>query len=281
MSDEAQATSMTAQTAAVPPPDPQAAVSIRALVKCYQGRPAVNALSLDIPRGSFYGIVGPNGAGKTTTLNMMTGLLVPDSGNVMILGRDVWSDVDTAKRVIGVMPQADQIFDRLTGLQLLVYSGMLRRMPRSEALGRARDLLEAFDLTDAGGKRVCDYSSGMTKKICLATAMIHSPRLLVLDEPFESVDPVSSANLKDILAEYVDTGGTVVISSHVMALVERMCTHVAIIDHGLVRADGTVAQVAAGEDLEDRFLELVGGRHQAKRIAWLNGSGSEEDQETQ
>lgn len=281
MSDEAQATSMIAQTAVVPPPDPQAAVSIRALVKCYQGRPAVNALSLDIPKGSFYGIVGPNGAGKTTTLNMMTGLLVPDSGNVMILGRDVWSDVDTAKRIIGVMPQSDQIFDRLTGLQLLVYSGMLRRMPRGEALGRSRDLLDAFDLTDAGGKRVCDYSSGMLKKICLATAMIHSPRLLVLDEPFESVDPVSSANLKDILAEYVDTGGTVVISSHVMALVERMCTHVAIINHGLVRADGTVAQVAAGEDLEDRFLELVGGRYQAKRIAWLNGSGSEEGQETE
>lgn len=160
---------MIAQTPVVSPPDPQAVVSVRALVKCYQGRPVVNALSLVIPRWSFYGIVGPNGAGKTTTLDMMTGLLVPDSGNVMILGMDVWSDVDTAKLIIGVMPQGDQIFDRLTGLQPLVYSGMLRRMPRSEMLGRAKDLLDAFDLTDAGGKRVCDYSSGMTKKICLAS----------------------------------------------------------------------------------------------------------------
>lgn len=121
MSDEAQATSMIAQTAVVPSPDPQAAVFVRALVKCYQGRPVVNALSLDIPRGSFCGVVGPNGAGKTTPLNMMTGLLVPDSGNVMILGRDVWLDVDTAKRIIGVMPQGDQTLDRLAGLQLLVY----------------------------------------------------------------------------------------------------------------------------------------------------------------
>ena len=111
----------------------------------------------------------------------------------------------------------------------------------------------------------------MTKKICLACAMIHSPRILVLDEPFESVDPVSSANLKDILIEYARTGGTVIISSHVMALVERMCTHVAVINAGQVRAAGTVEQVAAGEDLEDRFLELVGGRHEAAHLSWLDG----------
>lgn len=142
---------------------------------------------------------------------MVTGLLVPDAGTAMILGHDVWSDVNTAKRMIGVMPQPDQIFDRLTGLQLLIYSGMLRGMSREETTRRAKDLLNAFDLAQAANTMVTDYSAGMTKKICLASAMIHSPCILVLDEPFESVDPVSSANLKDILVEYAQTGGTVII----------------------------------------------------------------------
>ena len=256
------------------PPDPHAAVSIRGLVKRFGDKLAVNGLALDIPVGSFYGLVGPNGAGKTTTLNMLTGLLRPDAGSAMILGTDVWSDLNRAKREIGVMPQGDQIFDRLTGLQLLVYAGMLRGMRRDEVVRRANDLLAAFDLTDAAGKMVADYSAGMTKKICLGTALIHSPRILVLDEPFEAVDPVSSANLRDILAEYAATGGTVIISSHVMALVEKMCTHVAIVNNGQVCAAGTVDEVAAGEDLEDRFMQLVGGRHAAVRIGWLNGGGA-------
>lgn len=246
-------------------------MSIRGLFKRFDQKVAVDGLALDIPQGSFYGLVGPNGAGKTTTLNMLTGLLKPDAGTAMILGTDVWSDVNRAKRLIGVMPQSDQIFDRLTGRQLLVYSGMLRGMKRAETLRRANDLLAAFDLASAADTMVIDYSAGMTKKICLAAAMIHSPRILVLDEPFESVDPVSSANLKDILAEYAATGGTVIISSHVMALVEKMCTHVAVINAGQVCAAGTVEEVAAGGELEDRFLELVGGRHAAARIAWLDG----------
>lgn len=253
------------------PVDAAAAVSIRSLFKRFDRKVAVNGLSLDIPVGSFYGLVGPNGAGKTTTLNMVTGLLVPDSGTVSLLGGDVWQDVNLAKRRIGVMPQQDQIFDRLTGMQLLLYAGMLRGMPRARVQERARDLLSAFDLMQAANTMVVDYSAGMVKKICLATAMIHSPRLLVLDEPFESVDPVSSANLKDILLEYVGTGGTVIVSSHVMALVERMCTHVAVINEGQVRAAGTVAQVADGEDLEDRFMQLVGGRHSAAHLRWLDG----------
>lgn len=247
------------------------AVCIAHLTKIFGTKRAVNDLSLNIPTGSFFGLVGPNGAGKTTTLNMTTGLLVPDFGSITILGKDVWSDVNAAKRRIGVMPQADQLFDRLTGSQLLVYSGMLRGMKRQESVSRSRDLLRAFDLDSAADTMVADYSAGMTKKISLATAMIHSPRILFLDEPFESVDPVSSANLRDILVEYAQTGGTVIVSSHVMALVEKMCTHVAVIDKGMVKAAGTVEEVAAGEDLEDRFLDLVGGRHAAAHIAWLNG----------
>ncbi|NEG69550.1 ABC transporter ATP-binding protein [Bifidobacterium choloepi] len=248
------------------------AVSIRGLVKAFGDKVAVDGLSLDIPAGSFYGLVGPNGAGKTTTIMMMTGLLKPDAGDIAVLGMPVWPDPDAVKRRIGLMPDSTQIFDRLTGRQLLVYAGMLRGMDRGETVRRADDLLTAFDLTEAADKMVVEYSAGMTKKICLATAMIHSPRLLVLDEPFESVDPVSSANIRDLLAEYAASGGTVLISSHVMAMVEKMCTHVAVIDHGHVVAAGTVDEVAAGEDLEDRFLELVGGRREAARLAWLDGA---------
>ncbi|RIY24901.1 ABC transporter, partial [Bifidobacteriaceae bacterium NR021] len=247
---------------------------IRGFVKTFGKKVAVDNLSLDIPAGSFYGLVGPNGAGKTTTIKMLTGLLMPDSGSASIFGNDVWSDVNSAKRAIGLMPQADEIFKTITGLQLLTYAGMLREMSRAESVKRANDLLSAFDLTEAANTMVSDYSTGMTKKICLATAMIHSPRVLVLDEPFEAVDPVSSANLKDILAEYVSTGGTVIISSHVMELVEKMCSHVAIVNEGHVAASGTLAEVAQGKDLEERFMELVGGRHAAARIDWLNGGNS-------
>lgn len=250
------------------------AVSIRGFVKTFGKKVAVDNLSLSIPAGSFYGLVGPNGAGKTTTIKMLTGLLMPDSGSASIFGNDVWSDVNSAKRAIGLMPQADEIFKTITGLQLLTYAGMLRDMSRAESVKRANDLLSAFDLTEAANTMVSDYSTGMTKKICLATAMIHSPRVLVLDEPFEAVDPVSSANLKDILAEYVSTGGTVIISSHVMELVEKMCSHVAIINEGHVAAAGTLEEVAQGKNLENRFMELVGGRHAAARIDWLNGGNS-------
>lgn len=250
------------------------AVSIRGFVKTFGKKVAVDNLSLSIPAGSFYGLVGPNGAGKTTTIKMLTGLLMPDAGSASIFDNDVWSDVNSAKRAIGLMPQADEIFKTITGLQLLTYAGMLREMSRAESVKRANDLLSAFDLTEAANTMVSDYSTGMTKKICLATAMIHSPRVLVLDEPFEAVDPVSSANLKDILAEYVSTGGTVIISSHVMELVEKMCSHVAIINEGHVAAAGTLEEVAQGKNLEDRFMELVGGRHAAARIDWLNGGNS-------
>ena len=253
------------------------AVSIRGFVKTFGKKVAVDNLSLDIPAGSFYGLVGPNGAGKTTTIKMLTGLLMPDAGSASIFGNDVWSDVNSAKRAIGLMPQADEIFKTITGLQLLTYAGMLRDMSRAESVKRANDLLSAFDLTEAANTMVSDYSTGMTKKICLATAMIHSPRVLVLDEPFEAVDPVSSANLKDILAEYVSTGGTVIISSHVMELVEKMCSHVAIINEGHVAAAGSLEEVAQGKNLEDRFMELVGGRHAAARIDWLNGGKSDND----
>lgn len=249
------------------------AIALRGLVKRFGTNIAVNNVNLDIPQGTCYGLVGPNGAGKTTTLAMLTGMLRPDMGNAYVFGQDVWADTAAAKRQLGIMPEAHQLFNRLSGLQLLVYSGMLRGMKRDVAAARAQDLLQAFDLQEAASKLVVDYSAGMTKKIALATAMIHAPKILVLDEPFEAVDPVSSANIRDILQSYVRAGGTVIVSSHVMSLVEKICTHVAVIAKGQVLAAGTVDQVAGGMDLEDRFFSLVGGRHENQSFDWLGGVG--------
>ncbi|MDQ0258288.1 ABC-2 type transport system ATP-binding protein [Sinomonas atrocyanea] len=242
-----------------PSPAAPAALSLRGLVKTFGGKPAVNGISLDVPAGSFYGLVGPNGAGKTTTLSMATGLLRPDVGTAAVLGVDVWADPLGAKRLLGVLPDGVRLFDRLSGEQLLTYAGLLRGMDRATVAGRARDLLEAFDLADAARTLVVDYSAGMTKKIALAAALVHAPRVLVLDEPFESVDPISASGIRTILADFVSSGGTVVVSSHVMDLVQRMCDHVAVVAQGRILAAGTVDEVRAGASLEDRFVQLVGG----------------------
>ena len=210
------------------------ALAIRGLVKVYGNLIAVADLSLDIPTGSFYGIVGPNGAGKTTTLTMATGLLTPDRGTAYVHGVDVWARTQEARALLGVMPDGMRLLDRLSGPDFLVHVGMLHGLDASTARERAQELLAALDLAEAGKKLISDYSAGMTKKIALAAALIHSPRVLVLDEPFEAVDPVSAANIRQILTDYTKRGGTVILSSHVMATVQQLCTHVAIIDKGRV-----------------------------------------------
>ncbi len=248
------------------------AIAIRGLGKRFGDVVAVRGIDLDVPRGSFFGLVGPNGAGKTTTLSMATGLLRPDAGSVYVLGRDVWADPVAAKHLLGVLPDGLRLFDRLTGLQLITYAGLLHGLPRDLALARAGELVTALGLTEAQGKLVVDYSAGMTKKVTLATALVHAPRVLVLDEPFEAVDPVSAATIRSILADFVVAGGTVVLSSHVMDLVERICTHVAVISDGLVLAQGTVDEVRAGTTLEQRFVDLVGGITEVEGLAWLRTS---------
>ncbi|WP_406831190.1 ABC transporter ATP-binding protein [Pedococcus sp. KACC 23699] len=253
-------------------PDDQIALGLRGLTKRFATMVAVDHLDLDVPRGSFFGLVGPNGAGKTTTLSMATGLLRPDQGTAQVLGVDVWTDPIAAKSRIGVLPDGLRLFDRLTGRQLVTYAGLLRGMDRELVAQRSEELLVALGLTDAGDKLVIDYSAGMTKKITLACALVHAPRLLVLDEPFEAVDPVSARTIRGILEDFAANGGTVVLSSHVMDLVERICTHVAIIAAGQVRAHGTIDDVRAGMSLDDRFLDLVGGRTEVKGLAWLRTS---------
>ena len=254
-----------------PRPKPvETVLSLEGLVKRFGDTIAVAGIDLAVESGSFYGIVGPNGAGKTTTLSMVTGLLRPDAGRVLVHGVDVWHDPVAAKRNMGVLPDRLRLFDRLTGAQLLFYSGTLRGLNEETVRTRTSDLAGAFGFEDALGRLVADYSAGMTKKIALAAAMIHSPRVLILDEPFESVDPVSAANVTQILRSYVDAGGTVVVSSHSMDLIQRICDHVAVVVHGAILDSGTMASVRKGKTLEDRFVELAGGRTSVEGMSWLN-----------
>jgi ABC-2 type transport system ATP-binding protein len=250
------------------------ALALRGLRKQFGSTVAVDGIDLDIPAGSFYGVVGPNGAGKTTTLSMATGLLVPDAGRVLVHGVDLWADPDTAKPLLGVLPDGLRTFDRLTGAELISYAGLLRGMAPDVIRGRRDDLLEAFDLRDAAGTLVADYSAGMAKKVTLACALVHAPRVLVLDEPFEAVDPVSAAAIRVILQGFVASGGSVVLSSHVMALVERMCDHVAVVAGGRVLAAGRLDDVRAGVDLEERFVGLVGSTAPNRELAWLRPSSA-------
>ncbi|MFT4230609.1 MAG: ABC transporter ATP-binding protein [Microbacterium sp.] len=246
------------------------ALALRGVVKAFGDTRAVDGIDLTVPAGTFYGIVGPNGAGKTTTLSMIAGLLRPTRGTISVNGIDATADPLAAKRAMGVLPDRLRTFDRLTGRQLLYYYGILRGLAPAVVESRTADLARAFDLTDALGRVVSDYSAGMTKKVMLAGAMIHSPRLLVLDEPFEAVDPVSSAVILDILGAYVANGGTVVLSSHGMDLVERVCTRVAVIVAGQVLAEGTIDEVRGELTLEQRFVELAGGLSDVEGLEWLH-----------
>ena len=243
---------------------------LRGLYKRFDTKVAVAGVDLSVPAGSFYGLLGPNGAGKTTTLSMAVGLLRPDAGSAWVLGHDVWSDPAEAKRRLGALPDGVRLFDRLSGPELLAYTGLLRGMDPATVDQRAIELLDVLALGDAGRTLVIDYSAGMKKKIGLACALLHAPRLLVLDEPFEAVDPVSAALIRDILTRYVAGGGTVVFSSHVMEVVERLCSHVAILADGTIKAIGTLDQVRGGRPLEEVFVRVVGGRTATgEELAWL------------
>ncbi|MFC7789301.1 ATP-binding cassette domain-containing protein [Microbacterium sp. MAHUQ-60] len=265
-------TPITDESPSAPEADEDAvdAIRIRGLVKRFGDAHAVDGVDLTVPAGSFYGLVGPNGAGKTTTLSIIAGLLRPDAGTVHISGIDQRVNPLAAKRVMGVLPDRLRTFDRLTGRQLLHYYGQLRGLDRAVIDKRIGDLARAFDLTEALSRVVSDYSAGMTKKLMIAGALIHSPRVLVLDEPFEAVDPVSSGVILDILRSYVAHGGTVILSSHGMDLVERVCSRVAVIVDGEVLAEGTIDEVRAGQTLAARFVELSGVGAEVEGLEWLH-----------
>lgn len=239
------------------------------LTKRFGSVTAVNELSYTVPAGSFSAIVGPNGAGKTTTLSMISGLLPPTHGSVELFGIDVWRDRVQAQERIGILPDRVRMFEQLTGVQYLAYVGAVRRVSADDITSRTDQLLDAFDLRAVANRLVVDYSGGLRKKLALASALIHAPDLLVLDEPFESIDPVSAQTLTQVLHEFVDRGGTVILSSHSMDLVQRMCDHVALIVEGQLLAEGTVDDVRGDRSLEERFRELVHGPSTSEGLDWL------------
>lgn len=244
------------------------------LAKTFGPKLAVDDLSLRVPAGCLFGLVGPNGAGKTTSLSMATGLLRPDRGGVRVWGKDVWADPVAAKAQMGVLPDGLRLFDRLSGLELVRFCATMRGLDAAEGERRAHGLLDALGLADDADKMVADCSAGMTKKIGLACALVHNPRLLLLDEPFEAVDPVSGQTIRAILHQFVAGGGTVVLSSHVMELVESLCDAVGVVSRGRMLAVGPLDQVRQGMSLQDRFVQLVGGPAYAgkEELSWLGRS---------
>ena len=252
-----------------------AAVVVRGLRKKFGAKEAVAGIDLEVAAGSLAGLVGPNGAGKTTSLSMMTGLLRPDSGQILINGIDVWQDPPAAKAAMGVVPAEVRLFDRLSGEDLLEYAGRLRGLPAGQARSRAAQLLDVLDLAGDGKRLVADYSTGMRKKAALGCALIHNPPVLFLDEPLEGVDPVSGDVIRRLLTRFVESGSTVLFSSHVMELVEQVCDHVSIIDKGKIVVTGTIDEVRGGKTLQRAFIDLVGPRATDQEVlSWLGSSSS-------
>ena len=246
------------------------ALSIRGLSKSFGGKIAVNSVDLEVLSGSFFGLVGPNGAGKTTLLLMAVGLMRPDAGTSAVLGTDVWHRGLQPKRDLGVLPDALALPEFLTGRELLNYLGRLRGLEAEIVDTRAEELLQVMDLLGEERTLVVDYSTGMRKKIGLATALLHNPRVLVLDEPFEAVDPVSALSLKRILSRYVARGGAVLLSSHVMALVEQLCDTVAVMSNGEIIAGGALEEVRGARSLENAVVALTDpGSGGAEELSWL------------
>jgi ABC-2 type transport system ATP-binding protein len=244
------------------------AISVRDLRKVYDTKAAVDGLTLNVPRGSFFGFLGPNGAGKSTTIRMLTGLAPATSGSIEILGYRMPEQEIEIKKRIGLVPDESLLFDRLTGFEYLEFVGRMYSLSRKLAQERARELLSLFELSEPK-KIIAEYSKGMRKRVAMAASLIHRPELFLLDEPFEGVDAVGARLMKDILLEQVNHGATVFLTSHVLDVVERLCDHVAIINEGRIVKQGPLAEMrAAGESLEEAFVRIVGYREHEK-LDWL------------
>jgi ABC-2 type transport system ATP-binding protein len=232
-------------------------------------------VDLAIQPGEFYGLLGQNGAGKTTTIKMIVGLLRPNAGTAGIGEFDTWRHPLEVKRRIGVLPEEFNLYERLTGAELLDFTAAMHGLPRQDAADRRDELLELLDLSDAAGKLVGDYSRGMRKKVALAAAIIHRPPVLFLDEPFEGVDPVSARLIQYLLRRYTAQGATIVFSSHEMYLVERLCTRIGIMQRGRMITEDTPAGLCRSmgvDSVEDAFILAVGGDISTDGLAWLQNS---------
>src|SRR5512146_1605514 len=236
------------------------------LVKSYGDKLAVNHVGFEVRGGEVFGFLGPNGAGKTTTIKMIVGLLQPTSGTVHVAGYDVQTQSRLAKASSGYVPDTPNLYAKLTGRELLRFVGDLYDLDRKQTAHRMEELLRMFELASAADDTVDSYSHGMQQKTSLAAALMHDPRVLVLDEPTVGLDPKSARLIKDILRQLADRGAAVFLSTHILEIAERMCDRIGIIDHGKLIAAGTVEELRAGQSgqsLEDIFLALTGGAEYA------------------
>jgi len=249
-----------------------AAIEVRRLTRRFGDFTAVEDVSFDVPRGCFFGFLGPNGAGKSTTLRMLTGLLPPTSGDALIEGRSVVSDQVEVKRRIGVVPDNLALFDRLSLWEHLTLAGQMYGLSRAETDTRAADLLHLVELWDDRGALAMDASHGMRKKTALGMALIHNPRVLLLDEPFEGIDPICGKVIRDLLTALARRGVTVVITSHILEVIERLVERLVIIVKGRVAVETTAEEVRrSGRTLEDLFVEAAGmPAHPMVDLPWFS-----------
>lgn len=250
------------------------AIEIRDVHKIYNGFHAVDGLSVTVPQGCFFGFLGPNGAGKTTTIRMLMGLAQPNSGSLRVLGKPLPQESLAIRKEMGVVPDDSLLFDYLTGGEYLEFVARLYGLPRPLARERAQELLDLFQLAEDNRKLIGGYSKGMRKRVAMGAALIHRPRLFLMDEPFEGVDAVGARLMKDILLEQVRHGATVFLTSHVLEVVERLCDRVAIINRGKVLVEGTMAELRrqaseGASTLEDIFVDLVGAERYSEKLDWL------------
>jgi ABC-2 type transport system ATP-binding protein len=260
---------------------PEIAIVTESLTRRFGGLTAVDAVDLRVAAGQFFGFLGPNGAGKSTTIKMLTGLLAPSAGRVTLLGVDFSAHPVEVKRQIGVVPEGMGLFERLTGAEYLQFVGRMYGLDLATTRRRSEELLEFMQLADRPKTMVADYSHGMQKKLALAAAVIHGPRILFLDEPFEGVDALAAGALKALLGRMTERGVTIFLTSHVLEIVERLCSHVAIINRGRLVAQGSLEELRAGvpgeegthKTLEEIFLSIVGhdggDRPQLEELSWL------------
>ena len=267
---------------------PEPAVVAEGLSRVFGQLVAVDHVDLRVDAGQFFGFLGPNGAGKSTTIRMLTGLLAPTAGRIHLLGLSLEGNAIEVKRQIGVVPEGLGLFDRLTGSEYLNFVGRMYGLDRGTAAQRTAELLDFMDLADRPKTLVVDYSQGMKKKLALAAAVIHGPRILFLDEPFEGVDAIAAGTLKTMLHNMTARGVTIFLTSHVLEIVERLCSHVAIINKGRIIADGSLDDLRAGVaatahvdagatpqklTLEEIFLAVVGQegltRKSEDELSWL------------
>jgi ABC-2 type transport system ATP-binding protein len=258
-----------------------AAIVTEKLTRRFGALVAVGGIDLQVAAGQFFGFLGPNGAGKSTTIKMLTGLLAPSSGRVQLLGLDFSSHAVEVKRQIGVVPEGMGLFERLTGSEYLNFVGRMYGLDRATTRSRSEELLEFMQLADRPKSVIADYSHGMQKKLALAAAVIHGPRILFLDEPFEGVDALAAGALKALLGRMTERGVTIFLTSHVLEIIERLCSHVAIIQKGRLVAQGSLEALRAGirseeghkTTLEEIFLSIVGQdgseRPQMEELSWL------------